>query len=110
MDGLLDLPDGHDCHPVEAVWELLADPTLYDTWWDAHTERIVPEGKATPGQVIYAKATGLGRTWDVTLRVDAVNPERHQVQLHITLPLGVVNDATISAAATGSASSRLQFG
>ena|SRR5579863_765454 len=96
--------------PVETVWELLSDPTLYDTWWDARTERIVPEGKATPGQMIYATSSALGRKWDVTLRVDAVNPEKHEVQLHITLPLGVVNDATISAAATGGASSRLQFG
>ena len=29
--------------PVESVWELLSEPTLYDVWWDACTERIVPE-------------------------------------------------------------------
>ncbi len=96
--------------PVESVWELLSDPTLYDTWWDARSERIVPEGKAVPGQMVYAKTSALGRKWDVTLRVDAVHPEKHQVQLHITLPFGTVNDATITATPIDSASSRLQFG
>lgn len=96
--------------PVESVWELLWEPTLYDEWWDAHTERIVPEGKATPGQVLYAKTSALGRTWDVTLRVVAVNPEKHQIHLHITLPLGIINEPTITCIPLDSASCRVQFG
>ena len=56
--------------PVESVWELLWEPTLYE-WMDICTERIVPEGKASPGQVLSAKTAGLGRKWDVTLRGDA---------------------------------------
>jgi hypothetical protein len=77
--------------PVETVWELLADPALYDAWWDAHTVRVEPEGKAKPGQVVYAKTAGLGRTWDVTLRVEAVDLAQHQVRLHIALPLGIIS-------------------
>lgn len=96
--------------PVESVWELLSEPTLYDEWWDAHTERIVPEGKATPGQVLYAKTSALGRKWDVTLRVEMVNPEKHQIQLRISLPLGTVNHATITSTAIDTASCRVQFG
>ena len=96
--------------PVDSVWELLKDPALYDTWWDARTVRIVPEGEATPGQVVYAKATGLGRTWDVTLKVEAVHPERHQVRLHVTLPLGLINDNTITCAPIDATSCRVQFG
>jgi uncharacterized protein YndB with AHSA1/START domain len=96
--------------PVESAWELLAEPTLYDAWWDARTERIVPEGKASPGQVLYAKTTGLGRTWDVTLRVEAVHPERHQIQARVALPLGVVNHATITCTAIDTTSCRVQFG
>jgi uncharacterized protein YndB with AHSA1/START domain len=96
--------------PVESVWELLADPTLYDTWWDARTERIAPPGPATPGQVLYAKTSGLGRTWAVTLRVEAVNPPKHQIRLHIALPLGTVNDATITATPMDAGTCRLQFG
>lgn len=96
--------------PVESVWEVLADPTTYDTWWDARTERIVPEGEAAPGQVVYAKTSAFGRTWDVTLRVEAVRPEMHQVALRVALPLGIVNHATITAAPLDATSSHLQFG
>lgn len=95
---------------VESVWELLAEPTLYDAWWDARTERIVPPGQATPGQILYAKTSGLGRQWDVTLRVATVNPEKHQIQLHVTLPLGIVNHATITCTAIDTVSCRVQFG
>jgi hypothetical protein len=96
--------------PVESVWELLCEPSLFDTWWDAHTVRIVPEEKASPGQIVYATATGLGRTWDVTLKVEAIYPERHQIQLYITLPLGLINQNTITCAALDATSCRVQFG
>jgi len=96
--------------PVESVWELLSEPTLYDVWWDACSERIVPEGKASPGQMLYAKTSGLGRKWDVTLRVEMVNPEKHQIQLHVTLPLGTVNETIITCTAIDTASCRVQFG
>ena len=108
--GLTVCPAAVVAAPVESVWELLSEPTLYDTWWDAHTERIVPEGKAAPGQVLYAHTSALGRTWRVTLRVAAVNPEQHQVQLHVTLPLGIVNHATITCTALDASSCRVQYG
>ncbi len=96
--------------PVESVWELLSEPTLYDVWWDARTERIVPEGKASPGQTLSAKTSALGRKWDVTLRVEMVNPEKHQIQLHIALPLGTINHQTTTCTALDSTSCRVQFG
>ncbi|MEO7003360.1 MAG: SRPBCC family protein [Ktedonobacterales bacterium] len=96
--------------PVESVWELLSKPTRYDEWWDAHTERIVPEGKAAPGQILYAKTSALGWAWDVTLKVRMVDPEKHQVQIDAALPLGTVNHATITCTAIDTASCRLQFG
>lgn len=96
--------------PVESVWELLEDLSLYDLWWDARTQRIEPEGSATPGQMVYAKTTEFGRNWDVTLRVESVNPARHQIGLHIALPFGTVNDATITCTALDAVSSRVQFG
>ena len=96
--------------PVESVWELLSEPTLFDEWWDARTERIVPEGKASPGQMLYAKTSAMGRQWEVTLKVEMVNPEKHQIQLHIALPLGTVNHATITGTALNATSCRVQFG
>ena len=62
------------------------------------------------GQVLYAKTSALGRKWDVTLRVEMVNPERHQIQLHVALPLGIVNHETITCAALDAASCRVQYG
>ena len=96
--------------PVESVWEMLCEPGLYDKWWDASMERIVPEGKASPGQVLYAKTRALGRKWDVTLKIEMVNPEKHQIQLHVTLPLGIINDETITCTAIDSTSCRVQYG
>jgi uncharacterized protein YndB with AHSA1/START domain len=96
--------------PVESVWELLSEPSLYDEWWDASTERIVPEGQAVPGQMLSATTWALGKKWDVTLRVEMVKPEKHQIQLHVTLPLGIVNDATITCTAIDTASCRVQYG
>jgi hypothetical protein len=96
--------------PIECVWELLEEPARYDEWWDARTERIVPEGKASPGQVLYAKTSAFGRKWDVTLRVEGVNTEKHQIQFHITLPLGTVNHQTTTCAEIDATSCRVQFG
>jgi hypothetical protein len=96
--------------PVESVWELLSDLTLYDEWWDASIERIAPEGIASPGQVIYAKTSQFGRKWDLTIKVQGVNPEKHQIQLDVALPLGTVNHATITSSVIDAVSSRLQFG
>ncbi len=53
--------------PVESVWEILSDTNLYEEWWEARAERIVPEGKAVPGQVIDLSPSGLGRKWKITL-------------------------------------------
>lgn len=96
--------------PVETVWEMLTDPTSYDAWWDARTQRVVPAGNATPGQMVYATTSGFGKTWDVTLRVVDVNPERRQIKLHVALPLGIVNDNTITCTALDAVSCRVEFG
>ncbi len=96
--------------PVESVWELLSEPTLRDEWWDARTVRVVPEGEAAAGQTLYLTSTGLGRKWDVTIRIEVVNPERHQIRWHATLPLGTVNHQTTTCTAIDATSCRVQFG
>lgn len=97
--------------PVERVWELLAEPTRYDDWWDVHAEHIAPPGPAAPGQVFFGTVRGLGRTWQVVaIRVEMVNPDKHQIRLHARLPLGVVDDATITVRALDPTSCLLQFG
>jgi uncharacterized protein YndB with AHSA1/START domain len=96
--------------PVETVWDLLWEPRLYDEWWDASTERIVPEGPSAPGQVRYLKTSGLGRTWTMSLRVERVDAEKHQIQLHVMLPLGMINDVTVTCTPLDAVSCLVQFG
>ena len=95
--------------PVERVWELLTDPALRDEWWDARTERLVPEGKASPGQVIYLKTLPWGQQWDRTLRVERVDPEKHQIHWVLN-GSGVINDQTTTCTAIDTVSCRVQFG
>ncbi len=95
--------------PVESVWEILSDTTLYEDWWEARAERIVPEGKAVPGQVIDLAPSGLGRKWKITLRIERVNAEKHQIEFHGEL-LGGISRNTITCAAIDANSCRVQYG
>ncbi len=95
--------------PIESVWEILSDTTLYEEWWEARAERIVPEGKAVPGQMIYLATTGLGRKWVMTLRIERVNAEKHQIEFHGEL-LGGISRNTITCAAIDASSCRVQYG
>ena len=96
--------------PVEVVWELLAEPSNYDRWWDAHLVRSVPEGPATPGQINYATSKALSKQWDVTFVVKSVQPARHQIQLDVTLPFGIIDHATITCTPVDAVSYRVQYG
>src|SRR5512137_516388 len=95
--------------PVESVWELLMEPTLRDEWWDARTRRVVPEGKAAPGQVIYLKTLPLIRKWDATLSIGMVDPEKHQIQWVLRGP-GIINHQTTTCTAIDSVTCRVQYG
>ncbi len=96
--------------PVEVVWELLAQPSNYDGWWDAHLERSVPEGPATPGQINYATTRAFGKQWDVTLVINNIQPAKHQIQIDASLPCGVIDHATFTCTPMDSVSCRVQFG
>lgn len=95
--------------PVENVWELLTEPTLRDEWWDARTARVAPQGTATPGQVIYLKTLPWGRRWEATLRIERLDPDKHQIQwtLH---GFGVTNQQTTTCTAIDDSSCRVQYG
>jgi uncharacterized protein YndB with AHSA1/START domain len=96
--------------PVEEIWELLAEPSNYDRWWDAHLVRSVPEGPATPGQINYATTKAFGKQWDVTLVVKSIQPASHQIQIDASLPFGVIDHATITSTPVDAVSCRVQFG
>jgi hypothetical protein len=96
--------------PVEDVWELLAQPSNYDRWWDAHLVRSVPEGPATPGQVSYATTRAFGKQWDVTFVVKSINHDRYQIRLDVTLPFGIIDHATLICTPVNAVSCRVQYG
>ena len=96
--------------PVETVWDLLSDPALRDEWWDARTVRVVPEGKASPGQVVHLEVSRLGIKLNRTITIEAVSPEKHQIQFTVGFPLGGVNNQTTTVAAIDADSCRVQFG
>jgi hypothetical protein len=96
--------------PVEEVWALLMRPERYDQWLDIHTERVTPPGPATPGQVVSGWSKALGRRWPVSMRIEHVDAEKHQMLLKTRLPLGVVGHNQISCARVDAASCRVQFG
>ncbi|HLH62261.1 MAG TPA: SRPBCC family protein [Ktedonobacteraceae bacterium] len=96
--------------PVEDVWEMLNRPARYGEWWDARVERVEPEGPATPGQHIYMTSPALGKRWDVRFVVKMVNPNRHQIQFDVTLPLGIVDHVTITCTPIDGRSCRVRYG
>ena len=95
---------------IEDVWELLAQPSNYDRWWDAHLVRSEPEGPATLGQISYATTKEFGKQWDVTFVVKSIQPTKHQIQLDVTLPLGIIDHATLTCTPVDAVSCRVQFG
>ena len=96
--------------PVETVWAIITDTERYDQWIDAHVERVVPPGPATPGQMVYLTSRAMGRVWNVTMHIDMVNPDKHQLRMLIKLPLGLVNNETISCTPIDATSCRVQYG
>ena len=82
--------------PVEIVWDVLTQPSRYDTWLDMHTTSIEPEGPAVAGQTIHAWTRAFGKKWDVSPSIVQVNAEKHQIVFDVKLPLGVMERSTIT--------------
>lgn len=96
--------------PVERVWRLLADPSRYDLWWDAHTVSIVPEGPARAGQQVTAYVGALGLRAAVRLTVQSVEPDKRQLDLLTRLPLGITVQNHITCTPLDQRLTRVSFG
>ena len=96
--------------PIDEVWELLTQTSKYDSWWDAHLERSVPEGSATPGQMVYATTSAFGKRWDVSIVIKNVDSGKQKIQFDVTLPLGIVDHVTIVCTPVDAESSHVQYG
>jgi len=96
--------------PLERLWGLLSDPAGYALWWDARTRSIIPPGPARPGQRVQADSRALGRRWDVTVTVEAVDEARHNLRLTTRLPLGITVYNSITCTPLGPTACRISFG
>lgn len=96
--------------PVERVWGLLTDPESLDLWVDATLVAAEPDGPVQPGQRLHLVTRALGWSFAVTIEVVEVDSERRRLRLLVTLPLGIVNDETITLAEAGEDRTAVRFG
>jgi hypothetical protein len=96
--------------PLEGVWALVSDPAAYERWWPAQVDPGGPAGLARPGQIISATTRSMGLRWRVDMRVELVEPAKHQIRLRVPLPLGVVEYTHVSCAAVDEGTTRVQYG
>jgi uncharacterized protein YndB with AHSA1/START domain len=92
--------------PIESVWELLAEPANYDSWWNAKTQSILPEGRAHAGQRVHAKAGG----FSILLTVEAVNESTHTIDFTSQFPFGIRGFNHLACTALSSSATHVSFG
>ncbi len=95
---------------AETVWSLLANPSVYDSWWEVTTDSIIPPGPAQPGQLISAHGRVLGINLRTRFRVDGVDSERKQLDLTTWLLFGISLHNHIHVQAAGNEDCRVSFG
>lgn len=103
-------PAANVAAPVEVVWEHLVEWERYADWADVQVERCEPEGPATADQTISFMGKALGRTWHFLFKVEAVNHERHQLDLHVFFPFGLQEKPHIACAPIDATTCHVQYG
>ena len=96
--------------PVEVVWENLVQWERYAGWADVQVIRSEPAGPATVGQTITFAGKAFGRILRFTFKVEEVNPESHQLGLHVFFPLGLQEKPHISCTPIDATTCRVQYG
>ncbi|MGZ3459492.1 MAG: SRPBCC family protein [Archangium sp.] len=95
--------------PVEGVWSFLTSPDRLDLWWDAKVARVSPPGPMVAGQRIDASTRAFGRSFPVRFDVHQVDAEQHQVRMTAYLPLGLINDTTLTCSPLQGGRCRVTF-
>ncbi len=96
--------------PIEVVWANLVQWERYSDWADVHVECTEPEGPPIVGQTIYFAGKALGRNWRFTFKVEEIDPERHQLGLHVLFPFGLQERPHIACTPIDAATCRVQYG
>jgi hypothetical protein len=95
--------------PIEVVWDLLR-PARLSEWADGVVEPPVPQGPAQVGQSFDVTSKAFGRTWRAHFRIEKVDAERHQLAMHVILPLGMQLHEHLSCTRIDATSCRVQYG
>ena len=104
--GLTVCPAAVVAAPVEVVWANLVQWERYSDWADVRVARLEPAGPANVGQTI--TFTGMGLHF--TFKVEELNPESHQLGLHVVFPLGLQEKPHIACTPIDAASCRVAYG
>jgi len=96
--------------PVEVVWGYLAYPEKFNEWVDGRVEHIEPAGPAVVGQAITVTAPAFGRRWPAFFKVEKVDPEKHQLGMHVNFPFGMQLQEHVSCTAIDATSCNVQYG
>ena len=108
--GLTVCPAAIVAAPVEVVWGNLVQWERYLEWADVQVVRLEPEGPATTGQTITFGGKVLGRTLHFSIKVEEINPERHQLDLHAFFPLGLQLKPHVVCTPIDATTCRVQYG
>jgi uncharacterized protein YndB with AHSA1/START domain len=92
--------------PAERVWTLLAEPANYDSWWEARTRSIVPEGRAQAGQRIQAKAGGL----NLDVVVNRIDEAKRQIHVTTRFPFGITVSSHVTCTPLEEGVCQVSFG
>lgn len=95
--------------PVEVVWDLLR-PSRLSEWADGKVEAPVPQGPTAVGQTFLVAAKAFGRTWHVSFTIEKVDPEKHQLEMHVLFPPGMQLHEHLSCTRIDESSCRVQYG
>lgn len=96
--------------PVQVVWANLVHWERYADWADVWIERLEPAGLITVGQIVYFMGKALGRTLRLRFTVDAINPERYQLDVHAFFPFGLQEKTHVACTPIDATSCHVQYG
>jgi ligand-binding SRPBCC domain-containing protein len=96
--------------PIERVWSLLMDPRRWTHWSTARLETADPEGPLHAQQRLYFSSRAFGRRWRAVTTVIRVTPERHSVDVDVSVPFGIVNHEHLSLTSLPDDRTHVQFG
>jgi hypothetical protein len=96
--------------PIERVWSLLMDPQRWTDWSSARLEAAIPDGLLHVGQRLHFSSSAFGRRWHAVTILTGVAPERHGLDVDVSVPFGIVNHEHLSATSLPDGKTHVQFG